>query len=68
MQFHFQNYAEPDVIYRCRLVAPEQFLECPLSIFRACDRVSDGPPVGEDLIIVATLRSGKQIVFYRTKQ
>ena len=68
MQFRFQNYVEPDVIYCCRLVAPGQFLEYPLSIFGACNHMSSCPPVGGDLVIVVTLHSGKQIMFYRIKQ
>ena len=51
------------VIYRCISVAPEQLLEYPLSILGAGDRVSDGPLVGEDLVIIATLYSGQQTRF-----
>ena len=53
--------------YRCRLVAPEQFFEYPLSIFRACDRVSDGPLVSEDLIVITPLYSGQRTGRYETK-
>ena len=38
-------------------VSLEQLLEYPLSIFGICDRVSNGPPIGEDLMVITTLCS-----------
>ena len=51
-----ESCKEAGVIYRCISVAPERLLEYLLSILGAGDRVSDGPLVGEDLVIIATLR------------
>jgi len=46
---------EPDVTYSCMLGTPEQLLEYPLSIFGVGDSMSNGPLVGENLVIIATL-------------
>ena len=47
---------QADTSYRRRSVAPEQLLECLLGIFGVRDRMSDGPLVSENLVIVTTLR------------
>lgn len=52
-------HKEYDIIYRYRSVASEQLLEYSLGIFGAGDRVSDGPRVGEDLVIISTLHFDK---------
>jgi len=56
-----------DVVYSCRLLAPEELLEYSLSIFGASNRVSNGPLVEEDLPVIATLDSDQyQVLRDRT--
>lgn len=44
-----------DIFYRRGSLAPEELLEYSLSIFGAGDRVSNGPLVSEDLVVITTL-------------
>jgi len=48
-----------DAVYSCGSVAPEELLKYSLSVFGAGDRVSNGPLVSEDLVVIAALRTGQ---------